>query len=125
MARRIKGIGAEIFKYFPILAVILAIYQYYRDAGGFAGFMEDIKHFNMKMLEAKWTTVAIGIAFFAGSGIVSRYVPGKMRYLAEAIMIYIGTSQLLSVLQGMYVYTPPAMQGQGQGGRSLPNGGFY
>ena len=124
MARRIKGIGAEIFKYFPILAVLLAIYQYYRDAGGLAGFLEDLKHFNMKMLEQKWTTVAIGIAFFAGSGIVARYVPGKMKHLAEAIMIYIGTSQLLSVLQGMYVYTPPAIQGQGQG-RSLPNWGAY
>ena len=128
MARRIKGIGAEIFKYFPMLAVLLAIYQYYREAGGIPGFLEDIKHFNMQMLEQKWTTVAIGIAFFAGSGIVSRYVPGKMKHLAEAIMIYIGTTQILSVLQGMYVYVPPTNQGSLMGagqGRSRYTGGAY
>ncbi len=125
MARR-KGIGAEVLKYFPILAVFLALYQYYRDAGGIPGFLEDIKHFNMEMLEQKWTTIAIGIAFFAGSGIVSRYVPGKMKYVAEAIMIYIGTSQLLSVLQGMYVYAPPEVQGQGALSRgSRYTGGAY
>jgi len=125
MARRVK-IGAEITKYFPVLAVALSIYQYYREAGGVAGFLEDIKHFNMAMLEARWTTVAIGIAFFAGSGIVSRYVPGKMKYVAEAIMIYIGASQLLSVLQGMYVVPPPVAQEQGAiRGGSRYTGGAY
>ena len=124
MAKRIKGIGVEVVKYFPILAVLLAIYQYYREAGGIAGFLEDIKHFNMAMLEERWTTVAIGIAFFAGSGVVAAYVPGKAKHIAEAVLIYIGMSQLLSVLQGMYVVSPPAVQGQGQG-RSLPNGGWY
>ncbi len=127
MARRIKGIGAEVLKYFPLLGVLLALYQYYRDAGGLPGFLEDLKHFNMQMLEQKWTTVAIGIAFFAGSGIVARYVPGKMKYLAEAIMIYIGTSQILSVLQEMYRAPSPAnLQGQGALSRgSRYTGGAY
>ena len=122
MARRIKGIGAEALKYFPVLAVLLAIYQYYREAGGFAGFLSDIKNFNMKMLEQKWTTVAMGVAFFVGADIIAKYVPGKMRFVAKAVMYYLGASQLLSVLQGMYVYQPPPEQGQG---RSLPNGGAY
>ncbi len=124
MVRRIK-IGEEILKYFPIVAVALSLYQYYREANGIAGFLEDIKHFNMAMLEARWTTVAIGIAFFAGSGVVARYVPGKMKHLAEAILIYIGTSQLLSVLQGMYVYVPPVDQGQGALRGSRYTGGAY
>jgi len=117
MAKRITGLGAATLKYFPILAVLLAIYQYYREAGGIQGFLNDVKNFNMKMLEAKWTTMAIGIAFFVGADVVARYVPGKMQHVAKAIMYYIGASQILSVLQGMYVYTPPANQ--------IANGGGY
>lgn len=111
MARRIAGIGAATLKYLPVLSVLLAIYQYYKAAGGFAGFLNDIKNFNMKRLEQKWTQVAMGAAFFVGADVVARYVPGKMRHVAKAIMYYFGASQMLDVLQGMYVYTPPAAQG--------------
>ena len=105
MAKRITGLGANLLKYFPILAVVLAIYQYYKEAMGFSGFLQDIKNFNIKVLEQKWTSVAMGIAFFVGADIVARYVPGKMKYVVKAVMYYFGASQILAVLQGMYLQT--------------------
>jgi len=128
MARRITGIGAAALKYMPILAVLLAIYQYYREAGGIAGFFQDIKNFNMKVLEQKWTSVAMGVAFFVGADVVARYVPGKMKHVIKAVMYYFGASQILAVLQGMYVQTEEQakalVRGQGQG-QSAYRGGAY
>lgn len=128
MAKRITGLGAATLKYFPILAVVLAIYQYYREAGGFAGFLADIKGFNMKVLEAKWTSMAMGIAFFVGADVVSRYVPGKMKHIVKAVMYYFGASQILAVLQGMYIQTEvqnkALTQGQGQT-QAMYRGGAY
>lgn len=80
----------------------------------------------MKMLEQKWTSVAMGIAFFVGADLIARYVPGKMKHVAKAVMYYLGASQLLSVLQGMYVYIPPeGGQGAIGQGRSNYTGGAY
>lgn len=110
MAKRITGMGAALLKYFPILAVVLAIYQYYREAGGIQGFLNDIRNFNMKVLEQKWTSVAMGIAFFVGADMIARYVPGKMKHIAKAIMYYFGASQILAVLQGMYIQTEAQSQ---------------
>lgn len=115
MARRITGVGAALLKYFPILAVLLAIYQYYREASGIAGFFQDIKNFNMKVLEQKWTSVAMGVAFFVSADVVARYVPGRMKYVVKAVMYYFGASQMLAVLQGMYVQTPEQAQAITQG----------
>ena len=102
MARRIAGIGAGLVKHAPWAAVLLAIYQYYQTAGGMQGFLYDIKNLDMKMLQAQWTKMAMGIAFFVGADVVARYVPGKMRYIAKAAMYYFGASQMLDVLQSMY-----------------------
>ena len=127
MAKRITGIGVAALKYMPVLAVLLAIFQYYREAGGIAGFFQDIKNFNMKVLEAKWTSVAMGIAFFVGADVVARYVPGKMRYVAKAAMYYFGASQMLAVLQGMYIQTEEqakALVQTGQG-QTLYRGSAY
>ena len=123
MAARIRGLGAGLLKYFPILAILLAIYQYYREAGGIQGFLLDIKNLSMKQLEAKWTTVAIGIAMFVGADVLARYVPGKLKYVVKAIMYYLGASQLLSVLQGMY--TIPAETQTAMQQRSTYRGGAY
>lgn len=124
MAKRITGMGAALLKYFPIIAVLLAVYQYYREAGGIAGFIADLKGFNMKVLEAKWTSVAMGIAFFVGADVVSRYVPGKMKYVAKAIMYYFGASQLLAVLQGMYIQTPEQAKALTQKQSTYVGGGY-
>jgi len=124
MAKRITGLGANLLKYFPILAVVLAIYQYYREAGGVAGFLADIKGFNIKVLEAKWTTVAMGVAFFVGADLVAKYVPGKMKHIVKAVMYYFGASQILAVLQGMYVQTEAQSQTLTQG-QSTYRGGAY
>lgn len=124
MAKRITGMGAALLKYFPVLAVLLAIYQYYREAGGFQGFLNDIRNLNMKVLEAKWASVAMGVMFFVGADVVTRYVPGKMRYVAKAVMYYFGASQILAVLQGMYIEAPPEAQGGG-GNMTSYRGGAY
>ena len=115
MAARIKGIGAGLLKHAPWGAVALAIYQYYRDAGGVQGFLYDIKNLNMDVLQAQWTKVAMAIGFFVGADVIARYVPGKMKYVVKAVMYYFGASQLLSVLQGMY-YAPAAPVASAQGG---------
>jgi len=127
MAKRITGMGAALLKYFPILAVLLAIYQYYREAGGVQGFLNDIRNFNMKVLEAKWTSVAMGIAFFVGADIVARYVPGKMKHVTKAVMYYFGASQILAVLQGMYVQTEAQSKAliNGQTQTTYYRGGAY
>lgn len=125
MAKRITGLGMASLQYFPVLSVLLAIYQYYREAGGVPGFLNDIKNFNMKVLEQKWTTVAMGIAFFVGADIVSRYVPGKMRHVVKAIMYYLGASQMLSVMQGMWMEAPVQVQTQTQAQNGFYNGGMY
>lgn len=127
MAKRITGLGMASLQYFPVLSVLLAIYQYYREAGGVTGFLNDIKNFNMKVLEQKWTTVAMGIAFFVGADVVSRYVPGKMKHIVKAIMYYLGASQLLAVLQGMWLQTEVQAQAQleAQAQNGFYNGGMY
>ena len=102
MARRITGIGASALKYAPVGAVALAIYQYYQNAGGLSGFMYDIKNLDMGVLQTQWTKIGMGIAFFVGADVVARYVPGKMRYVAKALMYYFGASQMLDVLNAMY-----------------------
>ena len=111
MARRIAGIGAGMLKYFPVGAVVLAIYQYYQNAGGIQGFLYDIKNLDMRVLQTQWTKIAMAVAFFVGADVVARYVPGKMRYVAKAIMYYFGASQMLDVLNAMYM--PAAMVTQG------------
>ena len=113
MARRITGIGAGMLKYMPIGAVALAIYQYYQNAGGLSGFMYDIKNLDMAVLQTQWTKIGMGIAFFVGADVVARYVPGKMRYVAKAVMYYFGASQMLDVLNAMY--TPAAVTQGGVG----------
>ena len=105
MAKRFTGLGAGLLKHAPWLAVILAIYQYYKDTGGVQGFMEDIKNLNMATLQSNWTKIAMGIGFIVGADVVSRYVPGKMKYAVKAIMYYFGASQFLEVVNVMY--TPP------------------
>lgn len=112
MAKRISGIGAGLLKHAPWLAVILAIYQYYRDTGGIAGFMDDIKNLNMSTLQANWTKIGMGIAFFVGADVVSRYVPGKLKYVVKAIMYYFGASQMLEVVNVMYT-APGNVAGSG------------
>ena len=103
--------GAGLLKHAPWAAVVLAIYQYYKDAGGMAGFMYDIKTLNMKTLQDQWTKIGMAIAFFVGADLVARYVPGKMKYAVKAIMYYFGASQFLDVLNAMY--TPGEVQGSG------------
>lgn len=105
MAKRISGIGVGALKYAPFLAIILAIYQYYKEAGGFQGFLNDIKNISMKDLEAKWTAIGMGVALIVGADVAARYVPGKLKHVVKAIMYYMGAAQLLSVLQGMWVET--------------------
>lgn len=111
MAKRASKITGDVVKHMPWLAVVLAIYQYYQAAGGIQGFLYDIKNLNMAVLQNQWTKIGMAVAFFGGAGIVSRYVPGKMKYVVEAIMFYFGASQMLDVLQGMY--TAPAAVAQG------------
>lgn len=110
MARRISGIGAGMLKYMPVGAVVLAVYQYYQNAGGIQGFLYDIKNLDMGVLQTQWTKIGMGIAFFVGADVVARYVPGKMRYVAKAVMYYFGASQMLDVLNAMYT-TPAVTQG--------------
>ena len=98
MAKRISGFGVSMLKYAPFLAILLAIYQYYKEAGGIQGFLNDIKNLSMKQLEARWTAVAMGIGFIVAADVVARYVPGKLKHVVKAVMYYMGASQLLSVL---------------------------
>ena len=112
MAKRITGIGAGLLKHAPWAAVLLAVYQYYRDAGGVQGFLYDIKNLDMNTLQANWTKIAMATGFFVGADLVARYVPGKMRYVVKAVMYYFGASQLLDVLNAMY---SPAAVTQGAG----------
>jgi len=70
------------------------------------GFLFDIKNIKMSTLQANWTKMAMGIGFFVGADVVSRYVPGKLRYVVKAIMYYFGASQMLEVINAMY--TPAA-----------------
>ena len=109
MAKRITGIGAAALKHAPWAAVALAVYQYYKDTGGIQGFMFDIKNIKMSTLQANWTKIAMGIGFFVGADVVSRYVPGKLRYVVKAIMYYFGASQLLEVVNVMYTPEAPAV----------------
>ena len=115
MARSVKGVGASLVKHAPWAAVLLAIYQYYRDAGGVQGFMYDIKNLDMNVLQANWTKIAMATGFFVGADVIARYVPGKMRYVVKAVMYYFGASQLLDVLNAMY--SPAAIT---QGGAAAP-----
>lgn len=115
MARRITGIGIGAIKHAPWLAIILAIYQYYRGAGGFQGFLSDIKNLNMDTLRARWINIAIGATFFVGADVIGRYVPGNTKYIVKAVMYYFGASQFLDVLQGMYIE-----QGQGASMNGTP-----
>lgn len=107
MAKRITGIGIGTIKHAPWLAIILAIYQYYKDAGGFQGFLNDIKNLNMSTIQARWTNIAMAIAIFVGADVVARYVPGKSKHVVKAVMYYFGASQMLDVLQGMYIEQGP------------------
>ena len=112
MARSVKGVGASLIKHAPWAAVLLAIYQYYKDTGGVQGFMDDIKNLNMSTLQANWTKIAMGIAFFVGADVVARYVPGKMKYAVKAVMYYFGASQMLEVVNVMYT-APGSVAGSG------------
>lgn len=120
MAKRISGFGVSMLKYAPFLAILLAIYQYYKEAGGIQGFLNDIKNLSMKQLEARWTAVAMGIGFIVAADVVARYVPGKLKHVVKAVMYYMGASQLLSVLQGMWIQTETQanaqLQSQAQNG---------
>ena len=113
MARSVKGVGASLIKHAPWAAVLLAIYQYYKDAGGVEGFLYDIKNLNMDVLQGNWTKIAMATGFFVGADVVARYVPGKMRYVVKAVMYYFGASQLLDVLNAMYTPAGAAISGGG------------
>ena len=103
MARRITGIGAASLKYTPIMAVGLAIFQYYQKAGGISGFVYDLKNLNMDVLQAEWKKIAMAMALYTGADtLVARFVPGKARYVVKAIMYYFATTQMLDVLNAMY-----------------------
>lgn len=112
MAKRISGIGAGLLKHAPWAAVLLAVYQYYKDTGGVQGLLWDVKNLNMSTLQANWTKIAMGIGFFVGADVVSRYVPGKLKYVVKAIMYYFGASQMLEVINSMYI-APAVTQGAG------------
>ena len=118
---KIPAIGANLLKHAPWLAVILAVYQYYKDTGGVQGFMDDIKNLNMSTLQSNWTKIGMGIAFFVGADVVSRYVPGKLKYVVKAIMYYFGASQMLEVVNVMY--TPPG-EVVGSGGAAVEVRGY-
>ena len=102
MATKTSKLTTAMVKHLPWLAVVLAIYQYYNEAGGLQGFLFDLKNLNMRTLQAQWAKIGIGMALFAGAAVVSKFVPGKMKYLVEGIMFYFGASQILDVLQAMY-----------------------
>lgn len=123
MARRATAsrLSGSMIKLMPAGAIVLAIYQYYAEAGGFQGFLHDMTHINMAVLKANWTQVGIGLALIGGAGAVSKFVPGKVRYAAEAIMIYFGASQILSVLQMMW-YAPASVETPGVGSAAIGAG---
>lgn len=116
MAKRITGLGANMLKYLPVGAIGLSFYQYYKDAGGFEGLVNDIKGFNISQVKTQWSSLAMGIGMIIGADVISRYVPGKLRYVVKAILYYLGTSQILSVLQGMYVYQAPKVEQRNMNG---------
>jgi len=106
MARigRIAGIGSALLKYLPFVAIFVAIYQYYKDAGGFPGFLEDIRNIDATKLQAGWVNIAVGVGLIIGADVIARYIPGRLRFIVRAVMYYLGATRLLTVLQGMYIY---------------------
>ena len=107
---KVSSIGRGLMKHAPWVAIVLAVYQYYKEAGGIEGFLFDIKNLNMDTLQAGWQKVGIAIACFVGAEKLAKYVPGQTRYLVKAVLYYFGASMLLDLLQSMYT---PAVITQG------------
>ena len=41
---KVSSIGRGLMKHAPWVAIVLAVYQYYKEAGGIEGFLFDIKN---------------------------------------------------------------------------------
>ena len=99
---KVGSIGRGLLKHAPWVALVLAVYQYYKSAGGIEGFLYDIKNLNMDVLQANWQKVGMSVACFVGAEKLTKFVPGQARYLVKAVLYYFGASMILDILQSMY-----------------------